>query len=191
MIFSIDPGNKMTTALASEIDAQKYPSHVVFTEVVPLRMLRDVRNAAILIEIDKLPKGTTVLIEDIESFGMAVGREVFRTAQWAGRFEERAEANGLEVMYVKRSDVKVTLCHNRAAKDGNIRAALIDLYGGTKELAIGLKATPGPLYGFADHAWSALAIAVTWHKMLLDAEKGILSKPVKPESRDEIPDRPF
>jgi len=182
MIFAIDPGNKITTALKAEIDPQRYPSHVVLTDVVPLHVFRDICNAAVLVEIDRLPCGTVVLIEDIESFGMAVGREVFRTAQWAGRFEERAEANGLPVTYVKRSDVKTTLCYNRTAKDANIRAALIDVYGGSKELAIGLKATPGPLYEFASHAWSALALVVTWHKMKLDAERGITQQPVKHEA---------
>ena len=48
------------------------------------------------------------------------------------------------------------------AKDANVRAALIDRFGPSKRKAIGLKATPGPLYGVHSHMWSALAVAVTY-----------------------------
>jgi hypothetical protein len=32
--------------------------------------------------------------------------------------------------------------------------------------AVGLKATPGPLYGFKKDMWAALAVAVTYERML-------------------------
>ncbi|MBV8782506.1 MAG: hypothetical protein JO353_14005, partial [Phycisphaerae bacterium] len=48
------------------------------------------------------------------------------------------------------------------AKDGNIRQALIDRFGPTKERAIGKKKSPGPLYGMSGDCWSALAVAVTY-----------------------------
>src|SRR3990167_6090451 len=54
------------------------------------------------------------------------------------------------------------LCHDSRAKDGNIRAALIDRFGPGKDRAIGRKATPGPLFGVSSDVWSALAIAVTF-----------------------------
>ena len=50
-------------------------------------------------------------------------------------------------------------CNSVQAKDGNIRQALIDRFGG-KEGAIGKKKTPGPLYGVHAHEWPALAVAV-------------------------------
>ena len=46
------------------------------------------------------------------------------------------------------------------AKDSNIRQALLDLYGGDKRKAIGIKAEPGPLYGIKSHMWAALGVAV-------------------------------
>ncbi len=41
---------------------------------------------------------------------------------------------------------------------GNMGTVMI--FGGTKEAAIGKKASPGPLYGVSSHAWQALAVAV-------------------------------
>lgn len=103
-----------------------------------------------------------VAVEMVASYGMAVGKETFRTVWWAGRFAEawRQKAGKIPVE-VYRQEVKLHLCKSPRAKDANIRQALIDMYGGSKEAAIGKKATPGPLYGVTSHAWAALAVAVT------------------------------
>lgn len=53
------------------------------------------------------------------------------------------------------------ICGRANASDTNIRAALIDLWGG-KEKAIGKKATPGPLHGISKDVWAALAVAITY-----------------------------
>lgn len=102
----------------------------------------------------------TVAIEMVASYGMSVGRDVFETVYWIGRFSEAV--GGAERVY--RKDVKMHLCANSRAKDSNIRQALIDRYGGTggKQAAIGTKKEPGPLYGMKSHLWSALAVAVTY-----------------------------
>lgn len=102
----------------------------------------------------------TVVIEKVESYGMAVGAEVFETVFWSGRFAEAATRQLLEVQRIGRLKVKTTICHDSRAKDSNIRAALIDRFGGST--AIGKKATPGPLYGVAGDVWAALAVACTW-----------------------------
>ncbi|HEY3545077.1 MAG TPA: hypothetical protein VGK17_03175 [Propionicimonas sp.] len=99
-----------------------------------------------------------VVIEKIESFGMAVGAEVFDTVWWAGRFAEAASR--VAVVMLPRRTVKLALCGDSRAKDANIRQALIDRFGGSE--AIGRKAAPGPLYGISRDVWSALAIAVTY-----------------------------
>jgi hypothetical protein len=100
------------------------------------------------------------VIEEVESFGMAVGREVFRTVWWAGRFAEII--GGDDVVQMPRRRVKLAICHDSRAKDANIRTALIDRFGGP-EVARGTKASPGPLYGISKDVWSALAIACTYH----------------------------
>jgi hypothetical protein len=98
-------------------------------------------------------------IEMIASYGMAVGREVFETCVWIGRFSEAA-IDKAEAKPVYRKDVKLHLCNSVKAKDANIRQALIDRFGGSN--AIGKKAQPGVLYGIAGDVWSALAVAVTF-----------------------------
>ena len=105
-----------------------------------------------------LTEADIVVIEQIESFGMAVGREVFETVFWSGRFAEAAYP--IRAVQLPRRAVKLHLCGSTRAKDPNIRAALIDRFGGSA--AIGRKANPGPLYGISQDVWSALAVAVTF-----------------------------
>ena len=97
-------------------------------------------------------------IEMIASYGMAVGKEVFETCVWIGRFQQSWHAPN-EVQLVYRKDVKLHLCGTPRAKDTNVRQALIDKLG-----APGTKAKPGPTYGIKSHAWPALAVAVTAHE---------------------------
>lgn len=107
-------------------------------------------------------------IEMVASYGMSVGATVFATCVETGRFIERwcldlpsdEHFPRCPPRYVYRKDVKMHLCGSMRAKDANIRQALIDRYGG-KEKAIGLKKTPGPLYGLTSDCWSALGVAIT------------------------------
>ncbi len=98
-------------------------------------------------------------IEQIASFGMAVGAEVFETCYESGRLAQ-CTPNPDAVLRVKRIEVKTHLCHSAKANDSNIRQALIDRFGG-KDNAIGRKASPGPLHGVSGDVWAALAVAVT------------------------------
>ena len=91
----------------------------------------------------------------IASYGMAVGREVFETCVWIGRFKQAFRAPEM-VRLVYRKDVKMHICGTPRAKDANIRQALIDILGPQ-----GSKKAPGPTYGVASHAWAALGVAVT------------------------------
>lgn len=104
-------------------------------------------------------------IEMIASYGMAVGKDVFETCVWVGRFYQLwSETNGREPFLVYRKDVKMHLCHTMKAKDANIRQAIIDSFpatGGGKIPQVGTKAKPGPLYGVSSHAWAALGVALT------------------------------
>ena len=99
-----------------------------------------VPNEDLLDMLHRAPRAAnvTVAIEKVESYGMA---------------------QPCRVVQVPRREVKLAICHSPNANDSNIRAALIDLYGGSA--AIGLKKAPGPLYGITKDVWSALAIAVT------------------------------
>lgn len=108
-------------------------------------------------------KFAALAIEMIASYGMPVGREVFETCVWIGRFVQ-AWHDPEAVRLVYRKDVKMHLCGTTKAKDGNVRQAIIDLYpasGGGSTPQIGTKAKPGPLYGVSSHAWPAIGVALT------------------------------
>ena len=108
----------------------------------------------------RFPGCNRIVIEQVESFGMAVGASVFGTVFWSGRFAQAAVGRGIAFDRLGRKAVKLHLCGTYRAKDANIRQSLIDRFGG--EVAIGRKVTPGPLYLVRSHAWPALALAVTW-----------------------------
>jgi len=100
-----------------------------------------------------------VVIEEMRSFMRRVGGEVFETVRWAGIFEEAVHPT--PVVLLGRKDVVVPLCGSATANDADVRAALLDRFGG-KAAAIGRKAAPGPLYGISRDMWSALGLAVTY-----------------------------
>lgn len=99
-----------------------------------------------------------VAIEMIASYGMAVGKEVFATCVWIGRYLEALRGPAL---LVYRRDVKLTLCGSSRAKDPNVRASIIDRFGPGKDKAVGSKRVPGPLFGVKRDCWAALGVAIT------------------------------
>jgi hypothetical protein len=88
-----------------------------------------------------------MVIEMVAGYGMSVGKEVFETAFWVGRFWQ---ASPYPVERIYRKEIKSFLCGSMKAKDGNIRQALIDLIG--KEVTKGV----------SKDVWSALAVAVVY-----------------------------
>lgn len=108
-----------------------------------------------------------MVIEKIESQGMAVGQTTFETCVWAGRMIEAYLKNSKakSFAFVPRREVKMTICGDSRAKDKNIRQAILDMYpatGAGKIPQIGTKKKPGMLYGVSSHAWSALAVGITY-----------------------------
>lgn len=147
MILAIDPGNEQSGFVLFDGSA------VIESGVM--------ENPSL---IDRLQTQTGVdfmALEMIASYGMPVGREVFETCLWIGRFMQQFGEQHTRLIY--RRDVKLHLCGSARAKDANIRQALIDKFGGSE--AIGKKANPGPLYGVKSHAWAALAVAVTAYEV--------------------------
>lgn len=121
-------------------------------------------NTELLESLSKMPNnGQDLAIEMIASYGMPVGREVFETCVWIGRFQQAWHTPDA-VRLIYRKDVKLHLCGTPRAKDPNVRQAIIDLFpatGGGKTPQIGTKSQPGPLYGVSSHAWPALGVAIT------------------------------
>lgn len=99
-------------------------------------------------------------VEMIASYGMPVGREIFETVLWVGRYiQAHYAAKGRATQLVYRADVKLLLCGNTRAKDPNVRRALLDSVGPQ-----GTKTNPGPTFGLSSHMWAALGVAVTARK---------------------------
>lgn len=148
IILAIDPGSEESayvaynTATRLPVEWDKIPNAQMLTTVSALRY-------------------DALAIEMVASYGMAVGATVFETCVWIGRFIEREKTCPFPYRRVYRKDVKLHLCGTTRAKDTNIRQALIDRYGPGKDKAVGLKASPGPLYGMKADCWSALAVAIT------------------------------
>lgn len=101
-------------------------------------------------------------VEMIESYGMAVGREVFHTCVWVGRYcEIYAHGDEEAALLIGRPTVKLHHCGQRKAKDANIVQALIDRFAPDKpNRGKGTKAAPGWFHGFAADVWQAYALAV-------------------------------
>ena len=87
---------------------------------------------------------STVVLERVESYGMPVGREVFDTVLWTGRFLEASYP--VPVRLVPRRDVKLNLCGLVRARDASVRVTVLDRFGG-RSTAIGRKSAPGPFTG--------------------------------------------
>ena len=145
MILSIDPGNEYSAY--SLLDKNLKP--VKFGKVLNHDLL------IILEELFLIECITDVAIEMIASYGMAVGKTVFDTCVWIGRFYQLiSERSNIKPTFIYRKDEKMCICGNMKAKDSNIRQALIDRF-----------ANPDWFYGFKADVWAAYAVGVTYHEL--------------------------
>ena len=148
VLYALDPGTEQS-ALVSVCG-----EHVTGRIWPNADLLAELRAGSTLVPAH-------LVIEQIESFGMPVGREVFQTVFWAGQFAEAWDSGSSQKTWslLPRRTVKLTLCGSARAKDANIRQALIDKYGGPSCARKG-----GALAGIKTHLWSALALAVTYQQ---------------------------
>jgi hypothetical protein len=152
VILAIDPGTAQSAWVAFDAEQQV----VIDSGIQPNEEL------VAQLRIGLFPDRRVAVIEKIESYGMAVGAEVFETVWWSGRFAEALHP--LPVIRLPRRAVKLAICGDTRAKDPNIRQALLDRFGG--KAAQGTKRAPGPLYGIHGDLWAALAVAVTYAETL-------------------------
>lgn len=157
VLLSIDPGNEMSAFVLVDMETYAPLDHGKITNKRLLNALwtMDFQHAA---------------IEQIASYGMPVGREVFETCKWIGRYTQVLECD-LETppAEVWRRDEKLCLCGDSRAKDANIRMALIERFAKHDlKAGKGTKAKPDWFYGFKADEWAAYAVAVT----CLDTLKG-------------------
>jgi len=141
-ILAIDPG-------------QTQSAWVWWDEVLQRPMQMGIRDNNEILGFLHSPE--IVAIEMVASYGMPVGKEVFETGFWIGRFYQKFYSlrQGALPILVYRKDIKLHFCNSIRAKDSNIRQVLIDRYGKP-----GTKKNKGILYGVKKDIWSAVAIAV-------------------------------
>lgn len=138
--LSIDPGNEQSAWLLYNDDGFTFGKNDNDTVLSAVRVM-----------------GVFVVCEMVACYGMPVGKEVFETVRWIGRFEQATRDTNRYFHILYRKDVKMHLCNSMKANDANIRQALIDKLGKP-----GTKKQPGKTYGIHKDVWSALAIAVTF-----------------------------
>jgi hypothetical protein len=143
-ILAIDPGNEESAWCLINTDTLK-----------PKDFSKD-PNDCVSKTIQFAPSDL-IVIERIASYGMAVGKEVFETCEWIGRFTELAKQVNVPVGYIYRRDEKLHICGSPKAKDSNIIQALKDRFGDK-----GTKKSPGFFYGFSKDIWQAYAVGLTY-----------------------------
>ena len=155
MILAIDPGTTQSAYVFW--DGKNKPLDFGLIE-----------NEKIFEKIHTQP--SLIVIEEIRSYGMAVGIEVFETVFWSGRFAQEAEKNGIKWDRIPRNEIKTHICKSSKAKDANIIQALIDRFAlGVAGRGKGTKKQPGFFFGFKKDIWQAFAVAVVY----MDVNSGV------------------
>lgn len=145
-LYAIDPGTEQSALVKIAHDGAITGGICANAELLTALLSKDYTGV-----------NAHLVIEKVESYGMAVGREVFDTVFWSGRFAQAWAMPLVSWSMLPRREVKLHLCGSMRAKDSNIRQALIDRYGGKPATKKG-----GPLHGISSHMWAALALAVTY-----------------------------
>lgn len=117
-------------------------------------------------------KSDKCAIEMIASYGMPVGKSVFDTCVWIGRFMQEI-SRIISVDFIYRKDEKISICGSMKAKDTNIRQELINRYAKHDfKTGKGTKADPDTFYGVSADVWQAIAVGVTcYEKISSEKEK--------------------
>ena len=104
-----------------------------------------------------------VAIEMVACYGMPVGKDVFETCLWIGRFMERLKEH--KISFVYRKEEKIHLCGSMKAKDSNIKQALVNRYAKHDfKSGKGTKKDPDTFYGVSKDVWQAVAVGVTHYE---------------------------
>jgi hypothetical protein len=147
IILAIDPGTEKSAFVVWDTEQRK----VLDKGIIP--------NSMMLISCS-CGDYDVLSIEMIASYGMPVGKEVFETVRWIGKYEQcAANYKKAAARLVYRKDIKIHFCNSVKAKDANIRQAILDLLG--KERTKGV----------SKDMWSALAVAMYTETIVSALEK--------------------
>ena len=152
-VLALDPGDTQTGYCFIDVDTLR-----------PLRFGKEDNQSVLLLV--QLEAYDLLVSERVASYGMAVGRSVFETCEWVGRYTQASHA---PVVYIYRQEEKIHICHDSRAKDSNIRRALIDRFAQHDlKNGRGTKKKPDWFYGFKKDVWAAYAAGITH----IEKEKG-------------------
>ncbi len=157
-VLAIDPGTYSSGVVVYDYDAEsRGPGKVIFhsPEFLNSDLMDFLRYG---IECNHINEAAIEMV-GYYGTGMTVGKLVFHTVIWIGRFYATLERYEVPVTLYLRKSIAYELCGNRNAKEKNINQACRDWVGER-----GTSKEPGPTYGVTDHAWSALAVAVCHSK---------------------------
>lgn len=154
-VFAIDPGNIQSAYCVVDVETLR---PLDFGKIQNEQLRQYILDFQFDREQDR------AVVEMVQSFGMAVGAEVFETVFWVGRFTECLNRRLLvPAGRVYRKEEKLHICHSTKAKDSNIRMALIDRFAKHDfKFGRGTKKDPDWFYGFAADVWAAYAVALTF-----------------------------
>lgn len=151
LLLAIDPGNVYTAYCIIDIDTFEI---VDKAKILNIELYPKVLN-------DEL-KYDKVAIEMMASMNMAVGKTVFDTILWIGRYFEMTHQKGYDPVLVYRSQEKMNLLGKARGKDSDIIAALVERFTpGQPNYGKGTKANPGWFFGMSADMWQAYAVGVT------------------------------
>ena len=166
MILSIDPGSSESAYVLMNNDLKP----IIFGKFTNLNVRAEIRR--ILRMYYSPDRSISVVTEMVACYDMAVGKEVFDTCVWVGRFTEMAEHENVNTYYIYRREEKMNLCKTMKAKDSNIIQALADRFApDTPNKGKGVKAHKGWFYGFKKDIWQAYAVGVTYYDLYLKGDK--------------------
>jgi hypothetical protein len=118
MIIGIDPGSEET-------------AYAVIDENYNV-IEADKLNNEIVLQFD-LSTYDAVVIESIQSYGMAVGRTVFETCYMIGMLIQRATDDGSEPVLYPRPEYAKAIAGVNKVNDSILRQALLLRFGGDKK----------------------------------------------------------
>lgn len=153
-ILAIDPGPTIS-------------GYVVVDEVGIRGDVRPTQEVADILGLRMTKAPDVIAIERISPMGQRIGEETIATCIWCGELAQLARDRypTARVVLVPRAVVKRHLLgrSNAPGADAALRQVIVDRFGGVggKAAAVGVKASPGPLFGLRSHCWQALALALT------------------------------